>query len=100
MVREAAPDTPNHVRCWLQGSPARQLPRLKGIPIAIVTGEASFRATLDHCTSKFLTQAGVKNTHIRLENENVHGNGHMMMLEKNSSQVAQVLIRWIDGNVK
>ena len=58
------------------------------------------RATLDHCTSKFLTQAGVKNTHIRLENENVHGNGHMMMLEKNSSQVAQVLIRWIDVNVK
>ena len=100
MVREAVPDIPNHVRCWLQGSPARQLPRLKGIPIAIVTGEASFRATLDHCTSKFLTQAGVKNTHIRLENENVHGNGHMMMLEKNSSQVAQVLIRWIDGNVK
>ena len=99
MVREAAPDTPNHVRCWLQGSPARQLPRLKDIPIAIVTGEASFRATLDHCTSKFLTQAGVKNTHIRLENENVHGNGHMMMLEKNSGQVALVLIRWIDDNV-
>jgi pimeloyl-ACP methyl ester carboxylesterase len=100
MVREAAPDTPNHVRCWLQGSPARQLPRMKDIPIAIITSEASFRATLDHCTSKFLTQAGVKNTHIRLENENVHGNGHMMMLEKNSSQVAQVLIRWIDANVK
>jgi pimeloyl-ACP methyl ester carboxylesterase len=100
MVREAAPDTPNHVRCWLQGNPARQLPRMQGIPIAIVTGEASFRATLDHCTSKFLTQAGVKNTHIRLENENVHGNGHMMMLEKNSSQIAQVLIRWINVNVK
>ena len=99
-TREAAPDTPNHVRCWLQASPARQLPKMKGVPIAIVTGEASFRATLDHCTSKFLTQAGVKNTHIRLENENVHGNGHMMMLEKNSSQVAQVLIRWIDQNVK
>jgi len=98
-TREAAPDNPNLVRCWLP-KPARQLPHMKGVPIAIVTGEASFRATLDHCTSKFLTQAGVKNTHIRLENENVHGNGHMMMLEKNSSQVAQVLIRWIDQNVK
>jgi hypothetical protein len=42
----------------------------------------------------------VKNAHIRLENENVHGNGHMMMLEKNSSQIAQVLIHWIDDNVK
>jgi pimeloyl-ACP methyl ester carboxylesterase len=98
-VRQAVPDNPNEVRCWLP-NPARQLPRLKGLPIAIVTGEASFRATYDHCTSKFLTQAGVKNTHIRLENANVHGNGHMMMLEKNSSQVAQVLIRWIDENVK
>ncbi len=100
MVRENIPDNPNEVLCWLQASPARQLPRLKGIPIAIVTGEASFRATYDHCTAKFLTQAGVKNAHIRLENENVHGNGHMMMLEKNSSQIAQVLIRWIDANVK
>lgn len=100
MVREDKSDEPDHVRCWLQASPARQLPRLKGIPIAIVTSEASFRATYDHCTAKFLTQAGVKNTHVRLEKENVHGNGHMMMLEKNSSQVAQVIAHWLDTNVK
>jgi pimeloyl-ACP methyl ester carboxylesterase len=100
MVRQERPDAPELVRCWLQAEPARQLPRMKGVPTAIVTGEASFRATLDHCTSKFLTQAGVKNTHIRLENEKVRGNGHMMMLEKNSDEIAQVIGNWLDGNVK
>jgi pimeloyl-ACP methyl ester carboxylesterase len=100
IMREEKSDGPDEVRCWVQTSPARQLPRLKNIPIAIVTSEASFRATYDHCTSKFLTQAGVKNTHIRLENEGVHGNGHMMMLEKNNNAVAQVIERWISGNVK
>jgi pimeloyl-ACP methyl ester carboxylesterase len=98
-VRQDVPDAPNEVRCWLP-NPARQLPRMKGVPIVIVTGEASFRATYDHCTSKFLTLAGVKNTHMRLEKENIHGNGHMMMLEKNNSQIAGAMIRWIDQNVK
>lgn len=100
MARQDVADSPNMLRCWLQASPARQLPRLKGIPIVIVTGEGSFRATHDHCTSKFLSQAGVPNAHLRLENENVQGNGHMMMLEKNSSQVAEVMMRWIEKNVK
>jgi len=36
------------------------------VPTAIVTGEASVRATCDHCTSKFLSQAGVRNTLLRL----------------------------------
>lgn len=100
MARQDKSDSPELVRCWLQAEPARQLPNMKQVPTAIVTSEASFRATLDHCTSKFLNQAGVKNTHIRLENEGVKGNGHMMMLEKNSDQVAQVIEKWINANVK
>ena len=100
MVRQEKPDSPELLRCWLQAEPARQLLRMKGVPIAIVSGEASFRATMDHCTSKFLTQSGVKNTHIRLENENVHGNGHMMMLEKNSREIALIIGNWIEKNVK
>lgn len=100
MVRQEKSDSPELIRCWLQAEPARQLPNMKNTPTVIVTGEASFRATLDHCTSKFLSQAGVKNKHIRLENEGVKGNGHMMMLEKNSDQVAQVIEKWINSNVK
>jgi pimeloyl-ACP methyl ester carboxylesterase len=100
MARQEKSDAPELLRCWLQAEPARQLPRMKGVPTAIVSGEASFRATMDHCTSKFLTQAGVKNTHIRLENENVHGNGHMMMLEKNSHEIVPVFEKWLKQNVK
>jgi pimeloyl-ACP methyl ester carboxylesterase len=100
MVRQEKSDAPELLRCWMQAEPARQLPRMKGVPTAIVSGEASFRATMDHCTSKFLAQAGVKNTHIRLEKENVHGNGHMMMLEKNSSEIVPVIEKWLKQNVK
>lgn len=100
MMHQDKPDSPELIRCWLQAEPARQLPNMKNTPTAIITGEASFRATLDHCTSKFLTQAGVNNKHIRLENEGVKGNGHMMMLEQNSDQVAQVIEKWINANVK
>jgi pimeloyl-ACP methyl ester carboxylesterase len=90
---------PGLVRCWLQGGQPHQLPNLKNTPIAIVTSEASFRSTLDHCTSEFLTQAGVKNEHIQLAEKGIHGNGHMMMLEKNNLEVAGVLNQWISAHI-
>jgi pimeloyl-ACP methyl ester carboxylesterase len=67
LVRQEQADGPQLVRCWLQRDPARQLPKMKNVPTVIVTSEASFRATYDHCTSRFLSQAGVRNTHLRLE---------------------------------
>lgn len=93
--RQAQADAPDLVRCNLQGGVPRQLPNLAKVPIVIVTSEASFRATLDHCTSKFLTQAGVPNEHLRLADAGIHGNGHMMMLEKNNLQVAGLLVDWL-----
>lgn len=100
LARQKQADEPTLVRCWLQGEPARQLPKMKNVPTAIVTGEASFRATYDHCTSKFLTQAGVRNTHLRLEKAGLHGNGHMMMLEQNSAAIAEAIANWLEQNVK
>jgi hypothetical protein len=100
LARQEQADGPNLVRCWIQTEPARQLPKMKNVPMAIVTGEASFRATYDHCTSKFLTQAGVRNTHLRLEKAGLHGNGHVMMLEQNSAAIAEVIANWLDQNVK
>jgi hypothetical protein len=100
LARQKEPDEPVLVRCWLQAEPARQLSKMKSVPTAIVTGEASFRATYDHCTSKFLTQAGVQNTHLRLEKVGLRGNGHMMMLEQNSAGIADVIAGWPEQNVK
>jgi pimeloyl-ACP methyl ester carboxylesterase len=98
-VEQKKAEGPGLVRCWLQAEPARKLPNLSGIPIAIVTSEASFRATYDQCTSEYLTQAGVPNTHLRLADLGIHGNGHMMMLEKNSDVIAGVMADWLDKNV-
>ena len=92
---QAAPDSPDLSRCWTQGVPVRQLPHLEGIPIAIMVAQASNIAQYAHCTSKYLTQAGVANDFIRLENVGISGNGHMMMLERNSDEIAQFLANWL-----
>lgn len=95
LIQEQKAVRADFVRCWRQAEPARTLPRLQHVPILIVTSEASFYATYDHCTVGYLEQAGVRATHIRLENIGIHGNGHMMMLEKNSDEIAGVLESWL-----
>jgi pimeloyl-ACP methyl ester carboxylesterase len=94
--REPASEAKPLVRCWRQASPARQLTNLQKSPILIVTSEASYHAGYEHCTVRYLEQAGVKPTWIELGKAGVHGNGHMMMLEKNSDAVAGVIARWLD----
>ena len=58
-VKEDKPDGPGLATCWKQAEPARQLANLK-MPILVLTSEASYHAPYDHCTVKFLQQAGVK----------------------------------------
>jgi pimeloyl-ACP methyl ester carboxylesterase len=99
IVREDRPDAPDVVRCWLQAAPARQLPRLAGVPTLVLTGEASYHAPYDHCTVKYLRQAGVRPTWIRLEEAGIRGNGHMMMLEKNNHDIAALIARWLAETV-
>jgi pimeloyl-ACP methyl ester carboxylesterase len=94
-VRQDKPDRPDLARCWLQQEPARQLVNLKHIPVLIVMSEASYHASYDHCTAQYLAQAGVKNTFVRLADAGIHGNGHMMMLEKNSDAIAGVMADWL-----
>ncbi len=95
IVRQEKSDGPDLVRCWIQQSPARQLPNLQKLPILIMTAEASYHAPYDHCTVKFLEQAGLHPTWIKLGDIGIHGNGHMMMLEKNSDEIAGVIARWL-----
>lgn len=100
MARQEAADAPDLVRCWLQDAPARQLVNLKSVPILIVVSEASYHAPYDHCTSKYLAQAGVKHAFVRLPEAGIRGNGHMMMLEKNNLQIAALLRGWIEKNIR
>ena len=95
-VRQDKADKPDRMRCWLQKEPARKLPNVGKVPTLIVVSEASYHASYDHCTSAYLTQAGVRNTVIRLPEVGIHGNGHMMMLEKNNLAIAAVMANWLD----
>ena len=94
-VKEDKPDGPGLATCWKQAEPARQLVNLK-MPILVLTSEASYHAPYDHCTVKFLEQAGVKPTFIRLADQGIKGNSHMMMVEKNSKDIAAVIDGWLD----
>ena len=95
IVREEKPDGPDLARCWMQKSPARQLANLQRMPILIMTTEASYHAAYDHCTVKFMEQAGVHPTFMKLADMGIHGNGHMIMLEKNNMEVAGLMSKWL-----
>ena len=97
--REEHPQGKDLVACWAASVP-HKLPHLAGIPVMIVTAEASYHAPYDHCTSQYLTQAGVTNDFVPLASRDIHGNGHMMMLEKNNLEIAAVIADWVEKNVK
>ncbi len=98
--REAKPDGPDLFACWMQKAPARQLVNLKYIPVMVMTAEASYHQVYDHCTVKYLAQAGVKVDFIRLQDKGIHGNGHMVMIEKNNLDIAKVIDDWVVAHVR
>jgi pimeloyl-ACP methyl ester carboxylesterase len=99
-VQQEKPDGPDLVACWVQKEPAHKLVNLQGIPVLNVSGEASYHRPYAHCIAKWLNQAGVKTTFVRLEDVGLPGNGHMMQVEKNSADIAKFLQTWIEKNVR
>jgi pimeloyl-ACP methyl ester carboxylesterase len=98
--RQAEPDGPDLFACWMQKAPARQLVNLKSIPVMVMAAEASYHQVYDHCTAKYLNQAGVKTEYIRLQDKGIHGNGHMVMIEKNNLDIAKLVDDWVQKNVR
>ena len=39
----------------------------------------------------------MKSDFVTLPGKGVHGNGHMMMIEKNNHQVADLLVEWLSA---
>jgi pimeloyl-ACP methyl ester carboxylesterase len=100
VVRDAEPDGAGLFVCWMQKAPARQLINLKQIPVMIMAAEASYHQVYDHCTAKYLNQAGVKTEYIRLQDKGIRGNGHMVMIEKNNLDIARLVDEWAQANVR
>jgi pimeloyl-ACP methyl ester carboxylesterase len=100
-VLEAQSDTPGDVvPCYLQKEPAHKLIHLEKIPVVYLSAEGGYHRESDPCLAKWLNQAGVKTEFVRLEDVGIHGNGHEMMLEKNSDEIAKFMESWIEKNVR
>ncbi|HEX4997839.1 MAG TPA: alpha/beta fold hydrolase [Terriglobia bacterium] len=98
--KTVTPSEPGVAPYQIQDEPARSLPNLMDIPVAFVTAEASFASPGAPGAVAYLKQAGVKAEDLRLAESGVHGNGHMMMVEKNNADVLKVVTKWITKNVK
>ncbi|GLQ51807.1 alpha/beta hydrolase [Dyella flava] len=97
--QQAEPDAPELARCWLQKGTPRRLVNLANVPVLVLTAEASYHAMFDHCTARYLSQAGVSVQFIRLQDVGITGNGHMLMLEENSLDIAAFLDAWLSGHM-
>jgi pimeloyl-ACP methyl ester carboxylesterase len=95
-VQQEKPERPDLSRCWLQKDPARKLPLVGERPVMLLEAEASFYAGYNHCNVAYLRQAGVPVEFIKLADVGIKGNGHMMMMEKNSDDIARVIADWLD----
>ncbi|MDH3508338.1 MAG: alpha/beta fold hydrolase [Gammaproteobacteria bacterium] len=99
IVLEDGPDGPDLITCYMQQEPARQLANLSDIPAMITVGDASYHYIYDHCTAKWLNQAGVDTDYLPLDSVGIMGNAHEMMVERNSDEVVRFIEGWIRENV-
>jgi pimeloyl-ACP methyl ester carboxylesterase len=98
-AQEDEAESPEHIRCWLQGETVRGLTGFDNSPVLVVESEASFYAPYNYCTVKYLQQAGVETDYIRAQDEGLPGGGHMFMAELDSDNVAQLVHDWLSETV-
>ena len=83
--------------CIQQAQPPRKLVNLDNVRVLVITSESGYHSMYDACTVEFLRRAGVSVDHVRLEDVGIHGNGHMMFMEKNNLQIAdEVVKKWLN----
>jgi pimeloyl-ACP methyl ester carboxylesterase len=97
----ALPKDPGVSTCWVQAAPVRQLPNLKKVPTLLLSSPSGYNTAWDPCTVKYLRQAGVDANFdwVKLQDLGIQGNGHFMFIEKNSDQVAGVVLDWLKNHV-
>ncbi|MHA0333476.1 alpha/beta fold hydrolase [Sphingomonas aquatilis] len=68
-------------------------------PVAIVTGEATWMRDANTRAAAFVRARAPIFEHLLLEQHGITGNGHMLMSESNSDEIADLVIRWLARNV-
>ncbi len=76
---------------------SERLKKLSAAPMAVVTAEASPASGTDPDIVDSLTKAGCTVDHIKLADRGIHGNGPLVMMEKNHVEVLQQVTSWIDA---
>ena len=79
------------------GLTAVPLEGLSGVPVLLVTAEASLLGHFDTEVRDYLADAGAQVQLLRLADHGVHGNGHGMIFERNHLQVLDVVMQQLDG---
>lgn len=74
LATEVVPSTSEGLSsCIRQQEPARKLVNLLGVPVLVMTSEASYHAVYDYCTVGYLKQAGVEVEWLNLPDVGIHG---------------------------
>jgi len=96
----APPDSPRPIVSpfKLQAEPARKWKNLAGIPISWVTSEFGGGGS-PISNVAFLKQAGCTAEMLRLRDYGIHGNGNLMLMEKNNHEVFGVVQDWLNKKV-
>lgn len=68
-------------------------------PIAVLTGEASWMGAANAALVDWLARDGRDVDHLRLAEHGLHGNGHMLMSERNSDAVADLILGWLADRI-
>lgn len=72
-----------------------RIPALENLPVAIVVGETSPFTDWAPQVADYITAAGGTAEFLNLGAHGVRGNGHAMMLEKNSDEAVVPILDWI-----
>lgn len=88
--------TPDEVRA---ADPASlHIPAMRGLPVALVTGETSVFASYGPAIADFLANAGAAVDRLHLPDHGIHGNGHGLIYELNSDEALKPVLRWLDAH--
>ncbi len=92
-----------HERCNVRGSQLRvdDFRALSKIKFAVITGtdDLDHPPELDQQIVTYLLSHGISADFIDLGSRGIVGNGHMLMLEKNSSAIASIMLEWLHNTL-
>lgn len=78
----------------------RRIPALAGLPVAVVSGEASRFAAFAPEVVTFLAHAGAAAEHLHLPDLGIRGNGHGLIYERNSDAALRPVLDWLAEHVR